>query len=256
MVTDLTNMIEIPESSFQRGSLESPDEQPVAVVALSSYFIDATPVLNVHFNAFIEAGGYRNQSLWTRDGWTFITNSQISEPLYWHDSNWNGDLCPVTGISWWEALAFARFVGKGLPTEAQWEFAARGLGAQRFPWGDDEPTPEFANFAPGSEPSELIRKATRFDAHPKNRSPFGCVDMAGNLAEWCLDNYYPNYQWDITRKDPIYLVDEQGDHVARGGSGLHDEGFLRCSSRDSYPPTVRDNIAGLRCVYPPAQAAL
>lgn len=250
MKPTISEMIFIPDGVFERGGDECPDEQPVRAVRLASYHIDRYPVTNAEFRIFIDHGGYNNPQLWSSAGWRFATVNSLRAPLYWNDPCWNGDRQPVTGVSWWEAMAFARFVGKGLPTEAQWEYAARGSDRRRYPWGDAPPSSEIANFAPECEPSELRRRSTDVDAHVQNISALGCIDMAGNLAEWCLDTYAPNYLWDKDGDNPLMFTNEFDDHVARGGSGLHDEFYMRCSSRDSYPPSVRDNICGIRCVYP------
>ncbi|OKP01099.1 formylglycine-generating enzyme family protein [Xenorhabdus eapokensis] len=247
-MNNLINMVLVTGSPYLRGSELSPDEQPVHAVTLSDFFIDIHPVTNAEFAVFIEQGGYRSKEYWSEEGFQFIQDNDISEPLYWYDSNWNQPKQPVTGISWYEAVAYATFVGKELPTEAQWEFAAKGNDNRLYPWGNSEPSITIANYAPDCEPTELNRKSTDWDAHPQNRSPFGCIDMAGNLAEWCLDNYYQDYSWDKTHIDPVYLSVPTDDHIVRGGSGLHDEDYMRCTCRDNYPPTVRDNIVGLRCV--------
>lgn len=179
-------------------------------------------------------------------GWRFIRKQGIIEPLYWSNELWNAPTQPVTGVSWWEALAFARFEGKALPTEVQWEAAAGG-GEMTYPWGEAEPEECHATFAPECKPPELNRKSTSVDALPDGRSPLGCFDMAGNVGEWCLDNVSDNYQWDTKGTDSIYLSDETAPHIVRGGSGLHDLDNLRCASRDYYPPQLRDNIVGIRC---------
>lgn len=244
----LQNMVAIPSGIFLRGSTESPDEEPMKYITISSFAIDTTPVTNHMFRNFIEAKGYQKSIYWTVEGWEFIQQIGASYPNYWYDDHWNQDNHPVTGVSWWEAMAYAHFVGKTLPTEAQWEYACKGPGNRKYPWGDEEPTEEYANFAPNCDPVELQRSSTSVYAHPNNISVFGCIDMAGNLAEWCLDNWSPNYLYDETNVDPLFETHEKDYHVARGGCGLHNEIFLRCSSRDSYPPTVRDNLIGFRCV--------
>jgi formylglycine-generating enzyme required for sulfatase activity len=245
----MKNMILIPKGVLIRGSNESPDEMPINQVKMDSFWIDKFPVTNRDYRQFVvECRGYDNKLFWSNKGWEYIKNNNISVPCYWNDKNWNQDEHPVAGISWWEAMAYAKFVGKSLPSEAQWEYSARGYDQRRFPWGDDKPTEKYANYAPECEPASLSRASTAIDAYPLNKSFFGCVDMAGNLAEWCLDNASINYEWDLTRENPIYFTDEKEDHIAKGGSGLHDEDYMRCSSRDSYPPSVRDNIVGFRCV--------
>lgn len=242
-----TEMIRVPGGAFERGSSFSPDEQPVKKVEVSTFLIDRAPVTNVEFAAFVGAGGYEDPTYWTPLGWEHAKALGLSSPNYWNDPEWNAADVPVTGVSWWEALAYTRFVGKTLPTEAQWEYACRGIDARTYPWGEDYPTLEHANFAPGCEPVE--RAPTRPQIHSKNVSPFGCIDMVGNFAEWCLDNYWPNYDHEASAAsvDPSYIVDEEDEHVVRGGCGLHNEDYLRCSSRDCYPPGLRDNLIGFRC---------
>lgn len=242
------HMILIPAGSFRRGSQESPNEGPVRDVHLCAYYVDRYPVTNREYRAFIDAGGYHTRSYWTPTGWEFIQARRIERPLYWNDPHWNGEDQPVTGLNWWEAKAYARFAGKQLPSEAQWECAARGHDGRRFPWGDAEPTPAHATYAVDCDPAELQRRATPVSACPAGASPWGCMDMAGNVGEWCLDNASQDYGWDLTCTDPLFWIGEEADHIVRGGSGLHNEDYLRCSSRDYYPPTLRDNLVGFRCV--------
>jgi gamma-glutamyl hercynylcysteine S-oxide synthase len=241
-------MIIIPAGILLRGSPHSPDEQPVNEVTLNQFSIDKYPVSNRQFQDFVDSGGYSDRSFWTELGWDFIQQNKIHLPNYWSDPHWNQVNHPVTGVSWWEALAFANFSGKTLPTEAQWEYACKGKDQRAYPWGDDFPDASYANFAPDCDPLELNRSSTPVDYYPKNQSYFGCLDMAGNLAEWCLDNASTNYSWDAIRNNPIYITSEKDYHTVRGGCGLHNEEFLRCTSRDNYPPSLRDNLVGFRCV--------
>lgn len=243
----LQGMIHIPGGNLKRGSSHSPDEEPVICIEISAFLIDHAPVTNKDFRAFIDARGYHIPTYWTPIGWEYIQSNNITQPTYWNDPVWGIDGVPVTGVNWWEALAYARFMGKTLPSEAQWEYACRGTNGSTYPWGEDTPTLKHANFAPGCEPAD--RRPTTANAHSKNISPFGCIDMVGNFAEWCLDNYHPNYQYPgADARNPIYITSEEDEHVARGGSGLHSEDYLRCSGRDCYPPGVRDNLIGFRCV--------
>ena len=121
-----TEMIRVPGGAFERGSYFSPDEQPVKKVEVSTFLIDRSPVTNVEFAAFVEAGGYEDPTYWTPLGWEHVKVLGLSSPNYFNDPEWNATDVPVTGVSWWEALAYTRFVGKTLPTEAQWEYACRG----------------------------------------------------------------------------------------------------------------------------------
>lgn len=243
----MNDMILVAEGSFNRGSKLFGNELPVKNVFLDSYWIDKYPVTNQRYARFISSGGYGNPDFWTERGWEFCTRLNLQAPLYWNDHRWNGALKPVTGVSWWEAMAFARFEGKQLPTEAQWEKAAGG-GERIYAWGDSPPSSDKANFAPGCEPALLMRSSTNVDAFPNSVSHAGCYDMSGNVYEWCLDNVSHNYEWDSHSKNPIYLEEELLAHIVKGGSGLHDEDCLRCASRDYYSPELRDNIVGFRCV--------
>src|SRR5699024_6588308 len=118
-------MIVISGGTFLRGSNESPDEQPIMPVALNPFAIDKIPVTNKQFQVFVEEGGYENPAFWMSKGWEYIKNNNITFPNYWYDEHFNQDDHPVTGGSWREARAFAEFIGKDLPTEAQWEYACK-----------------------------------------------------------------------------------------------------------------------------------
>lgn len=226
------------------GSNESPDEQPITQVQLSRFSISRTPVTNEQYAEFIAAGGYRRSEYWHPLGWQRVQELGWHEPNYWHDPAWSAADSPVTGVSFWEAEACAHWLNAELPTEAQWEYAAKGPEARLYPWGNDEPDLDLATFSPECQPLE--RRGTSVFAHPRNRSAFGCVDMAGNLAEWCQDNARTNYLNQPNGKDPVYLADVAGPRVVRGGCGLHDASYLRCTSRDYYVPDLRDNLVGFR----------
>ena len=241
------DMIQLSTDGFRRGSSAYPNEGPVRMVRLSPYWIDRLPVTNADFSLFISAAGYSTHRFWSEAGWDFIHREAIKEPLYWNDDHWNQPNHPVTGVSWWEAMAYACFIGKTLPTEAQWEYAAGG-GLRTYPWGDEYPDASRANYAPGCEPTELRRASTAVDAHPAGIAWSGCLDMAGNVGEWCLDAISTSYEWDTIGIDPVNTANVTAPRILRGGSGLHDEDALRCASRDYYSPGLRDNIVGFRCV--------
>lgn len=243
----MDGMVFIDAATFARGSHTYKNEMPVLDVVLSPYWIDIYPITNQRYAKFIAADGYRRKEYWSENGWAFIQTLPTKLPLYWHDPLWNQPTQPVTGVSWWEAMAFSAFEGKSLPTEAQWEYAASS-GIDLYPWGDAPPSVGLANFAPGCEPADLRRCSTPVDKHPDAVSRLGCYDMAGNLNEWCIDNSSSDYAWDFYRINPVKLESEELPHIVRGGSGLHDEDCLRCSSRDYYAPCIRDNIVGIRCV--------
>jgi gamma-glutamyl hercynylcysteine S-oxide synthase len=242
----------VPGAWFVRGSRQA-DEQPCIAVRLSTFQISQTPVTNVQYEKFLLGGGYDDASLWTKTGWKHRTVLGWTEPNYWRDPAWCDPDGPVTGISWWEARAFAHWAGCEIPTEAQWEYAAKGPRSRLYPWGDHEPTDELATYSPECEPFD--RRGTPVTAHPHATSPFGCLDMAGNVAEWCLDNARPNYRDDLSITDPVFITIEGDDHIARGGCGLHDASYLRCTSRDYYTPGLRDNLVGIRLARPVPQDA-
>ena len=237
---------EIPACRFVLGSKESPDEEPEILVELSSYRISKTPITNATFAAFVELGGYQRAELWHPHGWQLRQQFAWTEPNYFHDPAWSAPDAPVTGVSYWEADACARWLAAELPSEAQWEYAAKGPERRRYPWGEEEPTLELATFAPDCQPLE--RRGTSVFEHARNVSAFGCLDMAGNLAEWCRDNARPNYTNQPPGPDPVYSTDERAPRIVRGGTGLHDASYLRCTSRDYYVPELRDNLVGFRVV--------
>ena len=125
----MNNMKYIAGAVFLRGSTAYKNEMPVSKVRLSSYWIDIYPVTNSRYQRFIDVKGYEKPEYWTEKGWLFVQQLPEKFPLYWNSPRWNQPEQPVTGVSWWEAMAFAQFEGKQLPTEAQWEYAA-GQGVE------------------------------------------------------------------------------------------------------------------------------
>src|SRR3712207_2491738 len=124
-------MVAVPGGEFLRGSDLSPDEQPAARVRMSPFLIDRLPVTNADFAPFVD-GGYSDPAYWTPAGWEYVQPNGRVQPTYWDDPLWSAPEVPVTGVSWWEALAFARFAGKTRPTEAQWEYAGRGADGRLY----------------------------------------------------------------------------------------------------------------------------
>jgi hypothetical protein len=138
---------EIPAGPFLMGSSDNDkmalnDEKPQHRLELPTYYIGKTPVTNAQFRPFVEGDGYRNQDYWTEAGWQWRQQEQIVTPRYWDDSTWNGDEYPIVGISWFEAVAYCRWLTAQtgipfrLPTEAEWEKAARGPEGLIYPWGN------------------------------------------------------------------------------------------------------------------------
>ncbi|MCB0088393.1 MAG: SUMF1/EgtB/PvdO family nonheme iron enzyme, partial [Caldilineaceae bacterium] len=204
------------------------DEAPQHTVTTGAYWIGLTEVTNAQYRPFIDAGGYEDEQWWTAAGWQWRSAENISEPRYWTDSTWNGDDQPVVGISWHEATAYAKWLSQDigvtvrLPSEAEWERAARGDKGLIFPWGK-EWNGALANYCDANCTNawkdESVNDGYQYTApvgkYPDGASPYGALDMAGNVWEWTssLDLAYP-YSADGGRED----VEGEGSRVLRGGS--------------------------------------
>ena len=280
-------MVLIPEGLFLMGSTKQDidklleldrnietvrldNEMPQREVFMSAYVIDKYPVTNAEYKKFIESDGYNQKVFWSDAGWQYISQSN---PLK------NGDAdnilsgendCAVVNVSWYEAEAFAKWAGKRLPTEAEWEKAARGTDGRIYPWGN---TFEKINLNCSESKNE---KPTPVTKHPQGQSPYGCFDMAGNVWEWTADWYDSQYYGSAPEKDPqgpkdaevnpyygqpeevgISIYDLRpsagsktlsGCKVLRGGSWsgggvVH----VRCTNRDYDEPIYKNDTIGFRC---------
>jgi formylglycine-generating enzyme required for sulfatase activity len=144
---------------------------------------DIYPVTNRQFAAFIKDKGYGKDKFWSPKGLQWRTENKISKPELWGDDKWNQPEHPVVGVSYYEAEAFAKWSGKTLPTEVQWERAARSTDGRKYPWGE-----EFDHEKCNTKESG-IEKTTRVTRYPNGISPDGCYDMAGNVWEWTTSKY-------------------------------------------------------------------
>ena len=218
-------LLRIPAGSFRYGS-DPPegnaDEWPARVLATSGFEIAETPVTVAEFAPFVEQRGYWLKDLWTEDGWDFRMRGRIEAPRFWGDPAWSAYLepsHPVVGVSWYEADAFARFCRMRLPTEVEWERAARGEDGRRYPWGDDW------------DPAKAHHRGQERHTLPvrsRNLSPHGLWDCAGNVWEWCADTY------------------ALGLRSARGGSWNAHPPQLRCAARNAWPEHARYSNLGFR----------
>ncbi len=261
------DMVLIPAGEFFMGSPESagglPDERPQRKVYLDAYWIDRYETTHADYAAFVRATGHpipenanHAATLWTADG-----------PLAGIEPH------PVVNVSWLDATAFCRWAGKRLPTEAEWEKAARGTDGRRYPWGDEWDltkansasywagrTVEFANsteweaFWLKGDGARLAReKGLRGEVltlpvgtFPQSVSPYGLHDMAGNVAEWVQDWYNPNYYAGAPLSNPA--GPERGAIKSmRGGSWLKPAISLRTSDRDWGTMDSRPSGTGFRC---------
>jgi formylglycine-generating enzyme required for sulfatase activity/ABC-type dipeptide/oligopeptide/nickel transport system ATPase subunit len=242
------NMVLVKAGKFMRGSSEDDaylEEKPQREIYLDGFMIGKYPVTNKEFKEFIDDYGYDGEEFWSKEGWQWREENEISEPEYWHDRKWNAPNFPVVGISWFEAEAYANWLSerKGyryrLPTEAEWEKAARGSDDFKYPWGED-----FDEYLCNSDESGLYR-ASPVGIFPKGKSPYGCFDMAGNVGEWCSDWYNGNYYANSPDKNPKGPFCGAG-RVIRGGSWFNPARYCRSAFRAHYDPRGRDNGLGFR----------
>lgn len=230
------------------------NESPRHEADLAAFVIDRDLTTNAEYADFIEHGGYDTREWWTDAGWEWKEREGIRAPLYWTGPSWcersffaEENLrpdAPVTGVSWFEADAYARFRGKRLPTELEWEAAAGWDPAagrvRRYTWGD-----EFV--APGT----LKRAAwgtLPVGTRAEHRSALGLNDTYGNLWQWTSSEFrgYPGF---VAYPYPEYSeVWFDGDHyVARGGSWFTDTSLARVSFRNFYRRHFRPAFLGIRC---------
>ena len=224
--TDGKEMVYVPKGEFLYGKNKER-------LSLPAYWIDKTPVTNQEFARFVLATGYRTTAEKTSTGcvntgekWEDINGANWRSP-------WEGRLetvkgkaeYPVVQVSWKDAAAYAEWAGKRLPSEQEWEKAARGSDGREYPWGDQEPTSELCNFDKHEGRTTPVGKYS-----PQGDSPFGCVDMSGNIWEWTAGR------------------GENGGRVLRGGGWSHPAEYVRLVLRSIHDPEERYDTDGFRCV--------
>jgi formylglycine-generating enzyme required for sulfatase activity len=207
-------------------------EIPLHPVHLDEFYIDVYPVTNAQYRKFIEATGH-------------------SEPRYWNDKDFNQSKHPVVGVTWYDAMFYAEWAGKRLPTEAEWEKAARGgWEGKRHP---EQPDDKRANYG------EKIGTPTPVGSY--NTNCYGLYDMVGNVWEWCLDEYQSEFYRESPRNNPLagsadlpdLLINYKNintSRVSRGGSWRDVSFNLRVARRVEYNLTNSINELGFRCVSP------
>ena len=188
------------------------------------------PVTVGQFRSFMEDGGYLTDDYWSVQGLIWRRQSGVRNPSYWDNPNYVGDeYFPVTGVCFWEAEAFASWVGARLPSEAEWEFVATNGGVDDQPWGMESVTPDRAHFTSFLEPTRLVR----VDFHLKGASKFGVIDLIGNVCEW-------------TYGDDNHRLDHSYTAILKGGSSWHTAENLGPRFRDVASLDRRDNDTGIR----------
>ncbi|RCV64810.1 Formylglycine-generating enzyme [Methanophagales archaeon] len=245
---DNLDMVLVKEGKFMRGSSEDDAfsrEKPQREIYLDDFMIGKYPVTNEEFKEFVDDGGYKRKEFWTLEGWQWREENEIYEPEYLHDRKWNAKNFPVVGISWFEAEAYANWLSKRtghryrLPTEAEWEKAARGTNGFKYPWGE-----HFDNNLCNSFESGLFRTSP-VGIFPKDKSPYGCFDMAGNVWEWCSDWYGADYYVNSSDRNPKGPSDG-ANRVVRGGSWYARAGGCRSAYRSYGDPRDRADNLGFR----------
>jgi len=264
--TIFTDMVNVPSGNFTMGSAVGPSgptsESPQIQVFVNSYSMDKYEVTNKEYRKFIEADGYTISDYWTYAGWSWKESNAIKEPLFWNDARYNQDNQPVVGVSWYEAYAYASWKGKRLPTEAEWERAARSTDARIYPWGNTAPI-EYnldgtvniarANGYFGVDGGkDGFKFVSSFGAFESGKSPEGIYDLSGNVSEWVADWYKFDYygeDLDVSpRENPTGPISGQFK-VTRGGSWTYGADKLTSSYRDLYfRPESRNFDIGFRCV--------
>jgi serine/threonine protein kinase len=223
---DVGDMVLVPGGAFPLG----PNRREVRIDA---FYVDRTPVTNLEFMTFVTVTGYRPADDGASRFLVHLRGGKLPPALEKH---------PVVYVSWDDARAYAAWAGKRLPTEAEWEKAARGTDGRKYPWGRAEPGPKRANYGRNSGGT------TPVGAFPEGASPFGILDLAGNVWEWCEDYddpaFYddgPPYNPKNTRRTPKPQL------VMRGGSWMYGPRSLRTFSRTGFEAHYRFAGGGFRC---------
>jgi formylglycine-generating enzyme required for sulfatase activity len=223
----------IPGGRFQMGGNALDDEKPVHWVRLSPFWLSETPVTNRQYAVFVQKTG-------------------AEEPRYWRDRRFSSPDQPVVGVSWDDAVAFCRWLSEAseqrvfLPSEAQWEFAARSTDGREYPWGNDPPDEKRACFGLGEKGQTAL-----VGSFPAGAGPFGTLDQSGNVWEWCRD------AWDAATYaksgkeplDPVAGEERAGEdvvRVVRGGGWFNSAWDLRTACRGRAPAGHRSAVFGFR----------
>ena len=263
-VLDLTvgDMVRFPGGDVVIGtndrSAAYDNERPAHHVFVKPFAIDVTPVTNGQFMQFVDAGGYRERRWWSDAGWQWLEQSGCQAPKHWSSSGsgWTmrvmdresviDSLRPVCHVCYHEADAFARWAGKRLPTEVEWETAASwDASAGRrldFPWGDAPADRHLANI------DQLSFETARVGSYPRNVSPLGCYGMIGDVWEWTSSDFapWPGFTpFPYAEYSAVFFGSEY--KVLRGGSWATRSGAIRNSFRNWDYPIRRQIFSGFRC---------
>jgi formylglycine-generating enzyme required for sulfatase activity/glutaredoxin len=237
-------------------------EMPMHEVSVDDFQLGRFPITNGIYEQFIAAGGYENPDLWTPDGWAWRTKSDRKQPAFWGSPKFAGVNRPVVGVSWFEAVALARWVSvetnmsMRLPTEAEWEWAARGTNSRSlYPWG--------GAWDAGKLNSGVSDVNTNHQSHgmttpvgmfsPAGDGPFGHGDILGQVWEWTSTLFAP-YPYDLQDgREDLYTPERR---VLRGGNWSDGKYANRVTTRYLYPPYYADVSTGVRLAACGTQPAI
>jgi hypothetical protein len=202
------------------------ENQPLSIKA--PFWLTRYPMTHSQFALFVDTGGYRKQEFWSKNGWSWLKKEKIDKPEYWRHPDYCAPNQPVAGVSFWEAEAFATWAGGSLPTEEQWEAAARGPEGYEYPWGGNWEDGICNSFEAG------LKTTSAVGIFPRSRSkPFELEDMAGNVWEWCDSK-------------------EASFRVFRGGCWGSVAWLCRAAFRSRNVPQYRDFSLGFRVALVPS----
>ncbi|MFB7285618.1 ergothioneine biosynthesis protein EgtB [Actinacidiphila glaucinigra] len=251
----------VPGGPFTMGTSTEPwsldNERPSHLREVAPFFIDTVPVSNGAYLAFVEDGGYEDERWWTPAGWAHVREHGLAAPLFWHREGgaWLRRRFgvtepvpreePVLHVCWYEADAYARWAGRRLPTETEWEKAARHDPAtgrsRRYPWGDADPGPEHANLG------QRYLQPAPVGSYPAGASPLGVRQLVGDVWEWTASDFlpYPGFA-PFPYKEYSEVFFGPDHKVLRGGSFAVDRVACRGTFRNWDYPVRRQIFSGFR----------
>jgi formylglycine-generating enzyme required for sulfatase activity len=252
---DGAEMVLIPSGWFVRGSDQGqPNEAPARRIWLDAYYLDTHPVTTVRYRPYLEfiQATDDHSHCYPAEHLCSVTRELCHRPRLWARGvrgfseerleRFGGDHQPVVTITWYDAYGYAGWAHKMLPTEAQWEKAARGPDGRLFPWGDRW-DPERLNCG------LRIGGTTEVGAFPEGTSPYGVHDLLGNVWEWCLDRYDRNGYATSPSRNPCG-PDTGIDRVCRGGAWNYVSDYAAATVRHAFGPSEAYEFVGFRTVLP------
>lgn len=266
--TDGMTMLFVPAGPFKMGSdTDASEERPAHTVTLDAFWIDRTEVTNAMFRKFLQAtnypidaeqGGTRVVFNTSKKDWEDTKGADWQHPRG-PSSNIDGmDDYPVVQVNWNDATAYCKWAGRRLPTEAEWEKAARGTDGRTFPWGSQTPTGYFLNFADRNLDTSWATKdvddgyqfTSPVGHYPFGVSPYGALDMAGNVWEWVSDWYSDAYYANSPAENPQGPAKGAGRSL-RGGAWNSAIILVRITQRGRNIVQNRADSLGFRCALTP-----